>query len=494
MTMHISLPAVPELQLWQERYPKFGVLIDQGEPPARALRFLGLSLWNDGLLEDAAKILTTAASLAPNEPMILGELGCLLCAVGRKAEAMHYLTASLKLHPGQKQVWLNVAGLCNETGAKDTAEQAFRAALDLDPTSAEAAAGLGLLYIERHRFQDAAQMLSAAVENGVTAMPVYACLGRALYLLGDFSNASVAYEKAARAFPDEAQIIRAYAQTRLIENILRGTVQVAAENYCSIAGRHAEDLNVVLRTAFEVLCGYGQKEAAIRLGRILLECEPEDPIITYHLDALLGQGHKQAPSDYLIACFDKYAPKFDRHLVEVLDYHIPDKLHPLLVETGMSFPRILDLGCGTGLAAPTLSSFGGSLTGVDISPGMLEKARLRNIYGRLIENEAIAYLSKAREEFDLIASLDVLIYFGDLTALFAAVAERLVYGGLFAFSFETGENEDYKLLASGRFAHDPCYIEKLYRVRFRCLSSISTTLRLEANRPVAGRLVLLQRE
>jgi predicted TPR repeat methyltransferase len=481
------------LALWRAQYPKFGALVDAGAPPLRALRYLGLSLWHDGRLDDAAEVLTMTATLAPNEPMILAELGSVLCAAGRKAEARAYLTASLKLDPNQKQVWLNVAGLCNETGDKDTAEQAFRAALELDPDSAEAAAGLGLLYIERRRFEDAARLLTAAVERGVTAMPVYACLGRTLYLLGDFVNASAAFEKAARACPDEARIVQKYAQARLIETMIESSVAEAIEVYRSAAGRHAEDLTTVCHTAFQVLCGYGRKEAAIRLGQALLDGAPNDPIIGYHLDALRGRTHERAPDDYLTACFDKYAPEFDRHLVEVLDYRIPGKLHPLLVEAGTTFTRILDLGCGTGLAAPYLSSFGGNLTGVDISPRMLEKARERNLYGRLVEDEAIAYLSKREQQFDLIVSLDVLIYFGDLTAFFAAAAERLVPGGVFAFSFETGEHDDYTLLPCGRFAHDPTYVEGLSEARFTPITCVSTPLRLEANRPVAGRLVLLRR-
>ena len=78
-----------------------------------------------------------------------------------------------------------------------------------------------------------------------------------------------------------------------------------------------------------------------------------------------------------------------------MNYRIPEKAFPLLVETGMAFERILDLGCGTGLAAPYLSTFGGHLVGVDISPRMLEKARERKVYNRLIESEAVAYLANA---------------------------------------------------------------------------------------------------
>lgn len=497
MTLHVSPPPMLELQdscaLWRVQYPKFGALIDEYASPLQALRYLGLSLWHDGRLDEAAKVLKTTATLAPNDPAILAELGSLLGATGQKAEAMAYLIASLKLDPNQKQVWLNVAGLCNETGDKDTAEQAFRAALELDPDLAEAAAGLGLLYIERRRFEDAARLLTAAVERGITAMPVYACLGRALYLLGDFAKASTAFEKAARACPEEARIVQTYAQARMIATLIEGSVEAAIETYSSVAGRHAEDLTKVCQTAFQVLCGYGRKEAAIRLGEFLLADAPDDPVIGYHLDALRGRAHTRAPSNYLTVSFDKYAPEFDQHLVEILNYRIPGELHPLLAKTGMTFTSILDLGCGTGLAAPYLASFGAKLTGVDISPRMLDKARERNLYSGLVEDEATAYLTKQQQQFDLIVSLDVLMYFGDLAALFAAVADRLAAGGVFAFSFETGQLDDYRLSPSGRFAHDPSYIERLSNSCFTRIDDVSTTLRLEANRPVAGHIVLLRR-
>ena len=327
MTIHTPPPHGPEFddsfELWRAQYPKFGALIDEGMPPLTTLRYLGLVLWGDGRLNEAASVLSKAVGLAPDEPVLLGELGSLLRAGGRKTEAMHYLTASLKLDPTQTLVWLNVAGLCNESGDKNSAEHAFRAALDLDSTSAEAAAGLGLLYIETRRFEDAARLLSAAVERGVTAMAIYACLGQTLYLLGDFSKASAALEKAAGACPEEARIVQKYALARLTESVIENSAEEAIAVYHAIAGRHSEDLTKVCRTAFQSLCGYGRKEAAIRLGQALLERVPGDPIISYHLDALRGQAHDRAPCTYLKASFDKYAPDFDQHLVEVLGYRLP---------------------------------------------------------------------------------------------------------------------------------------------------------------------------
>jgi predicted TPR repeat methyltransferase len=124
---------------------------------------------------------------------------------------------------------------------------------------------------------------------------------------------------------------------------------------------------------------------------------------------------------------------------------------------------------------------------------MLDKARERNAHAALIESEALAYLEAVTEPFDLIVALDLLIYFGDLGAMFAAVADRLAPGGVFACSYETTTSAGFALKACGRFSHHPAYVAAIYAPRRRLLARQATTLRIEANRPVAGELLVLQR-
>lgn len=497
MTTPVTAPVQSEiadtLAEWEARYPKIKTLIATGAPPAKALRYIGLELWRDGCLEKAAEAMAQAVSIEPREAVVHAERGALLGAIGRKEEALQSLGASLELDPNQALVWIDLANISNELGNKALAEQAFIVALELAPDSPEGLAGLGLLYIELRRIEDAAARLKAAVDRGVADMAIHACLGQALHLLGDFSQACLSFEKAARAFPGEAQIVRRYAQARLLETIIDHPVEEAIEVYKEAAGSYAEDILVACKAAFRTLSGYGRIEAALRLGHAIHARCPDDPVIAYHLDALMGRAHERAPDAYLTACFDKYAPTFDKHLVEMLHYHVPATCHSMLVEAALAVTRILDLGCGTGLAASYLSSYHADLTGVDISPRMLEKAGERNLYEKLIESEAVEYLEKSDERFDLIVSLDVLVYFGDLTALFAAAARVLSRGGVFAISFETGRQEGYTLLPSGRFAHDPAYVERAYQDYFACVSRATTTLRFEANRPVDGQIVLLRR-
>ena len=59
----------------------------------------------------------------------------------------------------------------------------------------------------------------------------------------------------------------------------------------------------------------------------------------------------------------------------------------------MKFGSVLDLGCGTGLAALPFRPFSDWVVGVDLSPAMLAQARKKGLYDRLIESEAMAFLA-----------------------------------------------------------------------------------------------------
>lgn len=496
MTMHVSPPIPTNLPdpiaAIQRDYPKFAQMIAAGEPHGRALRYLGLALWQDNRLEDAVNVLGITASLHPNEPRLLAELGSLLYATGRTVEALQVMTTSLELEPTQVQVWLNVANLCMGAGETLTAEQAFKAALEFDPSSPDAAAGLGLLYIENRLFDEAAVLLKSSIANGVTAMAVYACLGQTLFMLGDFAGSAAALEQAVLSCPDQPAIRQRYAQSRFVEALIDRPFDEALALYVEIARDYAGDLSRVCRSAFQILTAYGHMDAAVRLGRELHAREPGNPVLQYNLDAVTGRALTRAPAEYVTSYFDDYADEFDAHLVGMLGYRLPEMIQPFIAAAGRSFASILDLGCGTGLAAPALASLGSNLTGVDISKNMLQKARGRGLYRALIQADAIDHLASGHT-YDLVVSLDTVIYFGDLEALFAGVAASLPKGGFFVLSYEADANGSFALQPSGRFAHDPAYVAAVADRHFDMMMSAGLILRREASRHVEGQMILLQR-
>lgn len=57
----------------------------------------------------------------------------------------------------------------------------------------------------------------------------------------------------------------------------------------------------------------------------------------------------------------------------------------------------MDLGCGTGLMGPLLRQHVEHLAGVDLSQGMIDKARERGCYDELAVGELAAHLQAAQQ-------------------------------------------------------------------------------------------------
>ncbi len=135
------------------------------------------------------------------------------------------------------------------------------------------------------------------------------------------------------------------------------------------------------------------------------------------------------------------------------------------------------------------------LTGVDLSPGMIAKARERGLYQALELGDAVDLLSRRPPaEFDLVVAADFLVYFGDLEPVFLATMSALSPGGLFAFSVETCEGDGFRLGASVRFAHARDYLERTaVAVGLRPLRIDEASTRREEGRDAPGLVCVFAR-
>jgi predicted TPR repeat methyltransferase len=145
------------------------------------------------------------------------------------------------------------------------------------------------------------------------------------------------------------------------------------------------------------------------------------------------------------------------------------------------------------LCGPLLRPISRALTGVDLSPKMLEQAARKAVYDTLACEELTAFLLRSPQHFDLIVAADLMIYFGDLAPLFAAAATALRPTGLFAFSTELCAGEGYRLLPSGRFAHPPQYVRLMAQRDFEEVFHAETTIRLEATERLPGNISVFRR-
>ncbi len=480
------------ISAWRAASPPLDGLFRQNVRPADALRRFGLTHWTGGNPRAASTVLATAAALARNDAPVWLDLAFTLHAIGEPAQAHSVFERALALDPAPARGWLGLALVARDLTNATRAEEAFKAALSRDSTLAEAAFGVGLLCFEQRRYAEAAAHWRHAIANGCRNPMIYLGLGQSLFFAGDFAGAADALEREVATGQADPKIVDRFALSRFLTTAIRGDLDAAFAAYHAAAGPSADEAQTA-NAAFKLLSGYGHREAALRLARSPRAKIPDDPEHRYLVDAVAGAAHDRAPADYVIAHFDGFAERFDQQLVDVLGYRVPETLARLVAATGKSLPRALDLGCGTGLAAPHLRAGRSRFVGVDLSPRMLAKAADRQLYDSLVEADVIGFLEATSEQFDLVFAADLVIYLGSLDGFLNGAARVTRPGGLVAFNIETTVEAPYVLLTSGRFAHSIDAFRAKAAPLFDVKRVDPAILRAEASGRVQGALILLER-
>ena len=132
------------------------------------------------------------------------------------------------------------------------------------------------------------------------------------------------------------------------------------------------------------------------------------------------------------------------------------------------------------------------LEGIDVSEQMLDEAKKKSIYNKLVKEDILAYLSNSSLSFDYFVSTDVFVYIGDLSDVFRLIKSRNKTGGKLAFSTENYDGDGFFLEQSGRYSHSKKYIEGLCEKYGYKFSHFETqALRKEKEQYISGGLYLL---
>jgi predicted TPR repeat methyltransferase len=204
------------------------------------------------------------------------------------------------------------------------------------------------------------------------------------------------------------------------------------------------------------------------------------------------------PQAYVRALFDQYAPKFETALVDDLGYRGPALLFRAVLSARAAihkpafFKRAIDLGCGTGLAATAFAKEVDEFIGIDLSPRMIERARLTGLYAELEVTEMVQGLRGRRDaSADLILAADAMVYVADLAPVLAEARRVLVSGGLLAFTVETHGGDGVILGEGLRYAHGAGYVRRSIEAAGLTLSRLEDlSARNEDNAPVPGLVVV----
>jgi predicted TPR repeat methyltransferase len=395
----------------------------------------------------------------PDQPDALHFLGVLRHQQQRTDEGVALVRQALAIVPEHVDAWNNLGNMYKEAGRLQDAETAYRQALALDFDHASAWNNLGVVLCARGHAPEAVGALRRAVECAPGMIDAYVNLGNALRQCNLLRDAIATFRRALELNPRHA----------------RAHKQLGCMLY--LAGEHKE------------------AEAVFRAWSAL---EPGNAIAAHMLAACSGQDvPSRASDDFVRTTFDDFADSFDEVLMERLDYHAPELLVASLKEAlGDVQPRydVLDAGCGTGLCGVLLKPFARSLAGVDLSPGMLRKAKLRGIYNHLFEREMTEFLSDRAGAFDIVVSADTLCYFGELDAVTEAALRSLRPGGWLGFTLERADDVDsFRINPHGRYSHAQAYVvSALDRAGFASIHVDAKILRREAGQPVDGWVVRAQ--
>ena len=249
----------------------------------------------------------------------------------------------------------------------------------------------------------------------------------------------------------------------------------------------------------ETLRQGGNADSAARAFHDYLARDPADAMGATIKLSLMGAVPMppSMPEEYVRSLFHQYAPKFERSLVENLQYHTPDLMADMVfAHHPDGFENLLDLGCGTGLAAKFYAGRAVRMTGIDLAPGMVEQAKRKNIYAVLHVGKIEDFLAQTPERYDIALAADVFVYIGALEEIFARLSAVLMPAGIFSFSVQMPADDvsGWVLGPDHRYAHARAYIEssaaKAGFTVLDCRENIA--LRLDGGKAVLGAIYLLR--
>lgn len=229
-----------------------------------------------------------------------------------------------------------------------------------------------------------------------------------------------------------------------------------------------------------------------------LELEPDDEETKLLLVALRDEPPPpRAPDECIQQLYQRFSSFYEFNVCEELSYEGPQRLYELIkaVLGDRQGLVAVDLGCGSGLAGSQMRSLAARMTGVDLSPEMIELARARNIYDQLEVAEITRWLAGNNDHFDLIVACDCLIYFGDLRQVVIPSAKKLERDSVLAFTVERGDQYPFRLTDSGRYTHHAQHIREVAAEAGLHVARLEEAfLRMEYGAEVTGLFVVLKNE
>ena len=456
-----------------------------------ALHLLGVITMNSGRADEAVDLLKRGIAAQPDVAEFYLDLGRALLATHEPKEAAGAFAEATRIDPTLADAWYLLGKVRAGLGHRHEAADALRKTVELLPEHPAAHQELAEVLLSVPDFDGAVAAAQSVVRLRSGDPAAEFLLGNALRAAARLPDAADAYRRALAIKPDYIEAIVHLASVCWMTARADEAVDLA---------RQAVRINPAIATSHYALGMALEKSGrfteAADAYREAIRLDPSQTNWRFDLAVVSGESPDAMPADFVARLFDEYAPRFEDHLLHGLKYQAPQHLLDVFLAHVPSADRsldVMDLGCGTGLCGRVLRPIARSLTGVDLSPRMVELSAQTGVYDRVIVGDVTEQLRAHPESFDLIAAADVLIYLGDLAPVLAAARVALRPGGWIGFTVESQQQGDgFALQRTRRYTHSMPYLQRvtgaceLEQIEFR-----PVTLRVQEHRPVAGWVVLL---
>ena len=405
-------------------------------------------------------------------------------------ETLHKNMTTPSPEPNSLQALFQTAVDHHQAGRLREAEHLYQKVLAAAPDAGIIHSNLGMIYFELDKLDKAIDHYQQAAQLQPQDNDILFNLGLSLKKMGRFTEAEASYRQGLAINPDDADFH--YNLGTTLQAMDRE--DEAIRSYQRATEIHPDHGPAHNNLAF--LCHKQDRtDEAILSYQRLIKIDHNSASARHMLASLTGNTTAAAPDSYIRDVFNDYSDNYDNSLVNELGYETPKLLQEMVLnsENKKKFKNGLDMGCGTGLSGSAFRDLTKRLTGLDLSPGMLVRAKKKNIYAALVETEIVDYLQTTDELFDLFLATDVFVYLGDLSPVFRAIGNCCLSAACFAFSTEeTGSG--YRIKSSGRYGHALSYIEALAKeFDWTIVQRQTANIRRDKGKWIRGNLFVLRR-
>ena len=444
-----------------------------------------------GLFSQAIQLLETTIKTHPDYPPAFNNLGTVYYALGKLDEAIQAYHNAIKKYPAYVDAHYNLGLALAKKNRPNEAREVYQHLLSISSDHQAARFHLACIYMQENNIADAMKEFLTIEIAQPYHFETQTNLATCFLKLGQINEAKKHYAKALE-LKEDTQILFNLGVINTQQGDIDKAIQFYQQAVLINPDFFAAHNNLAVAFLTKQHMGYALKhfEEAYRI-------QPNNKALSYTIQMLSqNQPLLSAPPEYVQSLFDAYADHYESHLINALEYKIPELFQNILSGlTSKSQPiDILDLGAGTGLCGISMKPVAKKLFGVDLSPKMLAVAAEKQIYDELITQDITSYLADKHEQFDLIMAGDVFVYMGQLDTILHLIYNALRDHGLIIFNTEIGTESDFKMNQSGRFSHHKSYIDSLAKKYHFHIRNYQTCLtRMQNNEAVFGHLYVLQK-